>query len=157
MYPVLPSMGPVPATSEAAGLSQGGDQVALTPSGGSVPLPAGDGPRYLPLEESGFYTIRPPGSDPERPFVLAVNVDLEESSLARLDPAELVAQVTTPDPGGTGQPGFEALDLRREDMERRQSVWRYLLMAAFALFVLETAISNWISRKGRGTPGFAAG
>ena len=43
--------------------------------------------------EHGFYTVRQPGSDPERPFVIAVNVDLEESNMTRIDPDELVLQI----------------------------------------------------------------
>ena len=133
----------------AAGLSEGLAQVALTPSGASVALPAGDGPRYLPLEERGFYTVRPPGTEPERPFVMAVNVELEESNLSRLDPEELVAQVTSSAPGPEAGPDFaDATVLRMEDQERRQSLWRWILVAAFALLVTETLISNWVSRRG---------
>ena len=144
---------------EAAGLTGGDDAVALTPSGASLPLPGGDmGPRYLPLTERGFYTVRPPGTEPDRPFVLAVNVDLSESVLTPLDPEELVAQVTAPPVGPEAGPGFtDATALRREDLERRQSLWRYLLLGAFALLAAETALSNWVSRRGSGTPGVARG
>ena len=100
--------------------------------------------------------MRPPGSDPDRPFVIAVNVELEESGLARLDPEELVAQITSPSVGPQAGPEFaDGTDLRREDQERRQSWWRWLLIAAFVLFVTETLISNWVSRKG--SVGLAAG
>jgi hypothetical protein len=37
-------------------------------------------------------------------------------------------------------------DLAREDQERRQGLWRLLLVAAFIVLVLETAVSNRISR-----------
>ncbi len=144
-------------SSEAAGLAEGLDQVALTPSGQTVPLPAGEGPRYLPLEEHGFYTVRPPGTEPERPFVMAVNVDLEESNLARIDAEELGAQLTAP-PGSEGRAlnVDEAASLQREDQERRQSLWRWLLLAALALFMTETALSNWVSRQKAGAqPGLA--
>ena len=138
-------------SSEAAGLAEGLDQVALTPSGTTIPMPAGEGHRYLPLEEHGFYTVRPPGSEPERPFVMAVNVELEESNLARMDSQELGAQLTAPP--GTGGRTLNidaAASLQREDQERRQSLWRWLLIAALALFTTETALSNWVSRKGAG-------
>jgi len=143
-------------SAEAAGFVNGVEQVALTPSGSSIALPTELGPRYLSLDEAGFYTVRPPGSDPDRPFVIAVNVELEESGLARLDPEELVAQITSPSVGPQAGPEFaDGTDLRREDQERRQSWWRWLLIAAFALFVTETLISNWVSRKG--SVGLAAG
>ncbi|HSM61669.1 MAG TPA: hypothetical protein VK849_12760 [Longimicrobiales bacterium] len=54
-------------------------------------------------------------------------------------------------------PSFEAVELRREDLERRQSLWRYLLAGAFALLLLETVLSNWVSRRSVRTPGLAAG
>jgi len=138
-------------SSEAAGLAEGLDQVALTPSGNTIPLPAGEGHRYLPLEEHGFYTVRPPGAEPERPFVMAVNVELEESNLARMDTEELAAQLMAPprSEGGTLNMD-EAASLQREDQERRQSLWRWLLLAALALFITETALSNWVSRRAAG-------
>ena len=142
----------------ADGLSEGMDQVALTPSGSTIQMPAGEGSRYLPLEEQGFYMVRPPGAEPERPFVLAVNVDLEESNLARMDPEQLAVQITAPP--GTERGGLNpdrAVSLQREDQERRQGVWRWLLLAALGLFVLETALSNWVSRKGTGAPGVVTG
>jgi hypothetical protein len=145
-------------SSEAAGLAEGLDQVALDPRGGSTSLPAGSGPRYLPLDEHGFYTIRQPGSDPDRPFVMAVNVDLEESDLSRIDPDELALQVEMPSVAGEGPSlGGEAVALRREDQERRQAIWRWLLGVALGLFVLETVVSNWVSRRRAGAPGAARG
>lgn len=137
-------------SADAAGLAEGLDQIALTPSGSTIQMPADEGPRYLPLGERGFYTVRPPASEPERPFVLAVNVDVEESNLTPLDPVQLTLQITAPE--GTPRGALDvdrAVSLQREDQERRQSLWRWLLIIALGLFVAETALSNWISRKGR--------
>ena len=145
-------------STEAAGLTEGLDQVVLSPSGSSVQMPSGEGPRYLPLEEHGFYTVRPPGSDPERPFVMAVNVDLDESNLRRIDPEELVVQITAPAAAVADGPSLtQAATLGREDQERRQSLWRWLLVVALGLFITETVISNWVSRPGGGAPGMATG
>ena len=145
-------------SSVAAGLAEGLDQIALTPGGESTRLPAGEGPRYLPLEEHGFYTVRPPGSEPDRPFVMAVNVDLAESDLGRIDADELALQVEAPSAVQDGAPQLgQAFELRREDQERRQSLWRWLLLAALGLFVLETVLSNWVSRRGSGAVGAVAG
>ena len=145
-------------SSEAAGLAEGLDQVALSPTGGNVALPSGDGPRYLPLEEHGFYTVRQPGTDPERPFVIAVNVDLEESNLDRVEADELALQIEAPTVVDDGSPRLtQAVELQREDQERRQSLWRWLLVAALALFTLETVISNWVSRRASGAAGALAG
>lgn len=145
-------------SSDAAGLAEGLDQVAVSPTGSTVQMPAGEGPRYLPLEEHGFYTVRPPGSDPERPFVMAVNVDLDESNLTRIDPEELVAQITAPTMAAEDGPSLtQATELRREDQERRQSLWRWLLVVALGLFITETVLSNWVSRTAGGAPGMVTG
>ncbi len=145
-------------SSEATGLLEGLDQVALTPTGGNMSLPAQDGPRYLPLAEHGFYTVRQPGTDPDHPFVMAVNVNLEESNLTRIDPDELVLQIGTPSATPPGSLALgEAFELRMEDQERRQSLWRWLLMVALGLFMLETAVSNWVSRRHAGAMGVATG
>jgi hypothetical protein len=135
------------SSADAAGLMAGEDQVVLSPSGGSLPVAAAEGHRYLPLQEAGFYVVRPPGAEPERPFTMAVNVDLEESDLEALDPQELAAQTLAPPGSLTEGPTFQAAELRRADQERRQSLWRYLLVAAFALLLAETGVSNWMSRR----------
>jgi len=145
------------ASTEAAGLSDAGEEVVLGPTGNPAVLRSTEGSRFLTLDDRGFYVVRPPGTEPERPFTVAVNVDLAESSLARLDPEELVAQVAGPPADPEAGPSFEAVELRREDLERRQSLWRYLLVAALALLVLETVLSNWVSRRAPGTPGVATG
>jgi hypothetical protein len=145
------------ASPEAAGLSSAPEQIVLAPSGETLRMPATEGPRYLTLEERGFYVIRPPGVDPERPFAVAVNVDLAESSREALDPTELVAQITAPAADVTPGSNLQSAELRREDQERRQSLWRFLLVAAFALLMLETAWSNWVSRRAVGTPGATSG
>jgi hypothetical protein len=102
--------------------------------------------------------VRPPGTEPERPFVLAVNVELQESNLARLDPTQLALQITAP-PGTEGDAlnVDRAASLQREDQERRQGLWRWLLLAALGLFVAETALSNWVSRSRAGAMGVVTG
>lgn len=145
------------ASPEAAGLTSAPEQIVLAPSGETQSMTAVEGPRYLTLDERGFYVIRPPGVDPERPFAVAVNVDLSESSREALDPTELVAQITAPAADAAPEASLESAELRREDQERRQSLWRYLLVAAFALLLLETVWSNWVSRRAVGTPGATSG
>ena len=124
------------------------DLVALTPGGGSVALPATAGPRFLELEEQGFYLARPPGTNPERPFAVAVNVDVAESELEAMDPEELAAAVAPRETGVVIGAGGETLsvEMQERNQERRQSLWRLLMVAALVLLLIETAISNWISR-----------
>jgi hypothetical protein len=124
------------------------DQVALTPGGGSVALPATPGPRFLELEEQGFYEVRPPGTDPERVFAVAVNVDVTESELESMDPAELAGAVAPREGSGELGAGEGMLtpEMQARNQERRQSLWRLLMAAALVLLLMETAVSNWISR-----------
>ena len=41
----------------------------------------------------------------------------------------------------------EPQEMTREEAERRQSLWWYLLMAGLLLLAVETVISNRLSRK----------
>ncbi len=111
-------------------------------------FPRGRGPRFLHLVEQGIYEIRPPGTSDVRPVAVAVNVDLGEADLAPLDMEEVVASISGRPPS---EPTAERRDTREarlvlEDQERRQSLWRFLLMGAFVLLAVETVVSNRISR-----------
>jgi len=133
------------------------ERVALAPGGGSILLPAGDGPRYLELKEQGFYEVRPPGTNEPRPLTLAVNVDRSESDLSTMDPDELAAAVAPREPTvQVGSASGIVGEVANKDRERRQSLWRFLLVAAFILLVTETALSNWLSRVA-GSPRFEDG
>lgn len=122
-------------------------QVALTPGGGTVSLPATPGPRFLELKEQGFYEVRPPGTNPERPFAVAVNVDVTESELEAMDPTEFAAAVAPREGSvGMGTGGELTPEMQARNQERRQSLWRLLMVAGLVLLLAETAISNWISR-----------
>jgi hypothetical protein len=124
------------------------ERVALTPSGESRTLPPGAGPHFLHLEEQGIYDIRTPGGAETRPLAVAVNVDLAEGDLQPLDVEEVVGSLAyrgAASDSVVGQgPGADRL--RSEDQERRQSLWRFLLLVAFVLLGLESVISNRISK-----------
>ncbi|MEJ2539416.1 MAG: BatA domain-containing protein [Gemmatimonadota bacterium] len=133
----------------AEALASSEERVALTPTGETVDLD--EGRHFLSLDHAGFYQIRPPGQDGIRPVAIAVNVDRREAELAVRDAREIVAAVggaVDGTPTGSAAQGPEAERLRQEDLERRQSLWRYLLLGALALLLLETLLSN---RLGRGT------
>ncbi len=128
-------------------LSLSEEQVALTPKGGSLVLPPGEAPRFLALDEQGFYQVRPPGSDPARPFTVAVNVEVAESELESVDPTELASSVAAREAdSATGTAGLLPTEVREQDQERRQSLWRLLLVGALVLLLIETVVSNWLSR-----------
>jgi hypothetical protein len=129
------------------------DRVVVTPSGQRLThgvvsgegMPTDSG--VLELTEQGIYEIRTTGAAANaRPEAIAVDLDPAESDLAPLDPQELVAFVTghaaaeTPEPAATQE-------MTREEAERRQSLWWYLLMGGLGLLALESAIANRLSRK----------
>jgi hypothetical protein len=77
---------------------------------------------------------------------IAVNIDPSEADLAPLDPAELVASVT----GHATQMAADGAvpePLSREDNEKQQALWRYLLFGGLLLLAAETVISNRLSQK----------
>lgn len=129
----------------ATALASAEEWVAFSPGGESIEIPEGSGPHYLALSEQGFYEIRTPGNTEVRPLAVAVNVDLAEADLTPLDSREVTTSIM-----GTGDrsPGREESArveaLRKEDQERRQSLWRLLLLAAFIVLMLETVVSNRI-------------
>jgi hypothetical protein len=134
------------------------ERVAVTPTGKTRILPTGDGPHFLRLDEQGVYELRPPGESDVRPLAVAVNVDLGEGDLTPLDLEEVVASMAPRvlEEEGARRPDTRAAQLRLEDQERRQSLWRFLIAGAFILLVVETLVSNWISRSG-GRRAFDAG
>ena len=123
--------------------------VAMEPGGGSVPLdPARP---LLQLDRRGIWEIRPPGQRPDHPFALAVNVDVTESDLSKMDieafSASVGSTVAGPDAGADPtSAGDGTTDVREEDVERSQAFWRYLLAAAFLLMASETLLANGLSR-----------
>jgi len=138
---------------ESAGLGQvaeaiaaSEDRVVLTPSGGSSQLGTDGDAHFLELSEAGFYEIRPPGRSDIRPVSVAVNVDRGESDLTPLDPEELVASLRSGSDVTSQADSERALALRRADQERRQSWWRWLLLGAFGILIIETVLSNRLSR-----------
>ncbi len=116
----------------------------VTPSEERIELEGRGAP--LVLEEAGFYEL----VDEEGGIVdlVAVNVDPAEGDLTRRDTAEIVAAVasTTAAAADSEAGDGAAAGLRSEDLERHQGFWRYLLMAAFILFVGETIVSNRLSK-----------
>ena len=72
---------------------------------------------------------------------------LVESDLAPLDPTALVASVTGRATSTPEQVQPLPQEMSREDAERRQSLWWYLLLTGVGLLAVETVIANRLSRK----------
>ena len=129
-----------------AGLTDA-ELVAISPSGDRILVSEGERTGFLTLSEQGLYEIRDATTTVESPLTLAVNVDLSEADLTAIDPGELASSLTGR-LGGDRDEAEEGLvrELTPVDLEQRQVVWWYLLVAAFLLFVSETVVSNRLSR-----------
>jgi hypothetical protein len=124
------------------------DRVIVTPSGERMSKStAGEGAEgLLELNEQGIYEIRSAVAASSRPEAIAVNLDATESDLTALDTRELVATVT----GRASDAPVQAAtpqEMTREESERRQSLWWYLMLAGLTLLAAETIIANRLSRK----------
>jgi hypothetical protein len=122
-----------------------GGAVIESPSGSRFrATPDGQRPT-VELLERGFYEVR--GSETAvgagRP--IAVNVDLAESDLSHVDAAELVASITAREQGTASGAGLAAPETRQE-LERQQAIWWYLLLGALLMLAAETIFSNRLSR-----------
>ena len=122
----------------------GGTLVARDPSEDRVTV-GGDGRAgFIELAEQGFYEIRDTDAADTEPVRVAVNVDLTESNLERVDPQELVAAVTGRAAGDRSV--TTERELQPQDLERRQTLWWYLMIGAFGFLAAETVVSNRLSR-----------
>lgn len=88
-------------------------------------------------EVPGHYVAA--GRGAPRPF--SVNVDPVESDLAARDPDEVYAALAAP-PDSARTSGGAGSATEVEDEERRQKLWRYLMLLVIGLFVLETVLAN---------------
>jgi hypothetical protein len=125
-----------------------GDRIVVTPSGRRITQSA-SGPGLLELDEQGLYEVRLASAPNSRPTAIAVNLDPAEADLTPLDPGELVAMVTgRAIATAAAQPEVTA-EFTREETERRQRIWWYLLFAGLLLLAAETVLSNRLSRRER--------
>ena len=124
--------------------------MAVAPSGQRIPVSEGVRAGFITLAEQGFYEIHDASTTVGRPLTLAVNIDLAESDLTTVDPAELASSVTgrvAQDRDGGGAMAPLVREINSDDLERGQNVWWYLLVVASLFFVAETVVSNRLSRR----------
>jgi len=128
-------MGAAPNSDIRTVLSPSGARIALDPEGGDV----------VTLEEQGFYELREQATGSGgASATIAANVDLSESDLSAMDPAEVVAAVGGGGAGPDGEGGaFEMTDATREATQR---FWWYLLFAAAVLLAAETLVANGVGK-----------
>jgi hypothetical protein len=124
------------------------DRVVVTPSGQRLaPSAAAQNvPGLVELNEQGIYDVRPAtAAGGARPESVAVNLDPAESDLTALDPSELVASVTG-HASNTVAEASASQEMTREETERRQGLWWYLLLVGLLLLATEMVIANRLSR-----------
>ncbi len=124
----------------------GAEYVVMSPSGSRIPVDVGERAGFIDLDEQGFYEVHDANAAETDPLTLAVNVDLAESDLSAVDPEELSSALTGRAGGDRADAAAPAREVGAADLERRQAIWWYLLVAAFLLLVAETVVSNRLSR-----------
>jgi len=131
---------------DASGTDRGAQVSVIveSPTGSREVRQIGVAAEYLALAEQGFYEVRRM-EDIDVIGTIAVNVDVTESDLTRLEPEEWASSVTY---RGAGQSAADlAATLTPGEKERRQGLWWYLLVAVLLVLVAESAISNRVSHK----------
>jgi hypothetical protein len=114
------------------------------PNGANASLPSGA--PFLDTDTPGIYRAVADGKE----FRFAVNLRLEESRLAPL-PADELARLGVPlGTAGdqTAAPKFERQrELQRAELEGRQKLWRWLIVAALAITFGEVLLSGSVARR----------
>jgi hypothetical protein len=119
--------------------------VVVSPGGQQTTL-GGEGAPAVELAEQGFYSVRLPGTGDRRPFTVAVNLDPAESDLTSLPPTDISGAVGTASAAAAGQ-SFDQPAPTSVDLEKRQSLWWFLLVAGLSLLLVEAVLSNMQSKK----------
>lgn len=132
--------------AELAPASKPGPIVVESPSGTKTRL-ASAAEGLVPLHEQGFYEVRPEGAARGMGQRLAVNLDPAEANLARIDVQELKSAVLASASVAAGKGALSTDPSSKEEAERRQTIWWYLLALAGVLFATETLMSNRLSRR----------
>jgi hypothetical protein len=140
--PAWMTVGDVLDPSAAGPPSKAATQRAIvSPSGQRVPLD-GEGPDVVELAEQGFYEVRGLAAGAEPAMIAASNVDLRESDMSPIPPADVVAAAT----GRAGGTVSATPELTPSDaaQEAAQRIWWYFLFAGLMLLSVETLVANRI-------------
>jgi hypothetical protein len=137
----------------ASGGETNGPVTLRKPDGSPVALAAGT-PAFLATDQPGIYAVT--AGQASRQF--AVNLDPAESRTAPL-PTEELERLGVP----LKTPAFDAArlaeqkrHLRHTELENRQKLWRWLLVAALVVLLVETWLAGWLTRRAATAPPPAA-
>jgi hypothetical protein len=138
------------AETPAVGPAQG---ILVGPAGTGIELHAGVG-SLVQLSTPGFYEVRMGDESGPVSLTLAVNPDAREADPARVDPNEVVIAVAPSAGAGVAGGVAEASQADGaltagadrstvlQEGERRQSAWRFLLLGAILLLILESLLAG---------------
>lgn len=132
--------------------------VVVSPAGEQTALGSQAGASSVELTEQGFYSVRLSGTGDRRPFTVAVNLDPAESDLSALPPADFLTSATGRPVAATAGQSLEKPEITRVDIEKKQSIWWYLMVAGLVALFAEAVLSNHLARRAKarqGTPAAA--
>ena len=125
--------------------------VAVSPSGAQTTL-GQNGVKSIELAEQGFYSVRLSGSGDRRPYAVAVNIEPSEADLSALMPAEFLTAATNGSSVVKNGQSLDSPEVTPVDMEKKQAIWWFLLVAGLLALFIESVLSNRQSRRfGLGT------
>ena len=119
------------------------------PDGAEVQVKAGD--RFTATDQPGMYTVSA-GQTTQR---FAVNLDPGESRTAPLPIEELERlrlPIKAPSPELVKQEEKKRLRLQAAELEQQQKLWRWLIVTALIVLVLETWLAGWLTRRNLAAP-----
>ena len=114
------------------------------PDGSETKVNAGE--RFTGTDQPGIYTASA-GPVTQR---FAVNLDPAESRTAPLTVEELERlrlPLKGPNPELVKQQEKQRLRLQAAELEQRQKLWRWLIVAALVVLLLETWLAGWLTRR----------
>ena len=113
------------------------------PDGAQVQLASGE-TRFTQTDQPGIYEVLAPA-----PMKFTVNLDAAESKTAPM-PVDELERLGLPMTSGTVTPALVVArqeTLHNAELESRQKLWRWLIVAALAVLLIETWLAGWITRR----------
>jgi hypothetical protein len=114
------------------------------PDGSQVQIASGE-TRFTQTDLPGVYEVQGIAA----PSKFAVNLDAAESRTAPL-PADELERLGVPMKSDVVTPAFQAAQMQTQhntELEARQKLWRWLIVAALAVLLVETWLAGWITRR----------
>ena len=134
-----------PVDLSAFATKSGGSTLSVRkPDGSSVQLATGE-TRFTQTDQPGIYEV----SGAPSPVKFAVNLDASESKTAPL-PTDELERLGVPMKSAEVSPALAAAKqetLHNAELEGRQKLWRWLIVAALAVLLVETWLAGWITRR----------